>query len=214
MYKFYATILDSYQRYLDSETDDSLQELIDKINRKPFVSELAEKGTAFNEIVDLGIAGRLPKPLTILNKEVVEHGEFLFSANVVSEFVNKFQGALSQVRTEAILPTSKGDVLLYGVVDEILAFKAYDIKCTGTFAYPKFNKNFQHRCYMYILRKNGIMVETFEYTVTDYSRMWTEEYVWNESVYVPQLVNICERFIDFLESKKEFITDKKVFGNE
>lgn len=210
-YKIYITLLDSYQRYLDSESSDSLQELIDRINRKPFVSELAQKGTAFNEIVDLGIRGLLPSHL--LSKEEVVHGNFSFPVKVVSEFVNKFQGAFSQYRTEAILRTSKGEVLLYGVVDELLAFKAYDIKCTGRFEYPKFTKNFQHRAYPWILRKNGIMVETFEYAVTDYSQTWTEEYAWRDG-YEQELVGACERFIDFLESQRALITDKKVFGND
>jgi len=52
-YKFYATLLDSYQWYLDSEDDNSFQEFIDKINRVPFTSEAAERGTAFNKLVDL-----------------------------------------------------------------------------------------------------------------------------------------------------------------
>ena len=211
MYKFYATILDAYQRYLDSESPDSLQELIDRINRKPFVSEPAEKGTAFNEIVDLGIQGRLPSHL--LSGENVVHGKFSFPVRIVSEFVNKFQGSLSQVRTEAILETSKGDVLLYGYVDELLAFKASDIKTTGQYEYPKFSRNWQHKVYCYTLRKNNTMVDLFEYAVTDFHQVWNEEYVWNEK-YVGELRNICERFIVFLESQRSVITDKQIFGGE
>ena len=51
-YKIYPTLLDGFQRYLDSEEDTALQELIDKINRKPFTSVAADKGTAFNEVVE------------------------------------------------------------------------------------------------------------------------------------------------------------------
>ena len=71
-YKFYATLLDGYQDYLrsseihqeywgfsenPSKTEDEfemeqLQGLINRINRVPFDSEAADKGTAFNEVVD------------------------------------------------------------------------------------------------------------------------------------------------------------------
>ena len=71
-YKFYATLLDGYQDYLrsseiyqeywgfsenPSKMEDEfeagqLQGLIDRINRVPFDSEAADKGTAFNEVVD------------------------------------------------------------------------------------------------------------------------------------------------------------------
>jgi len=68
-YNFYATLLDAFQRYLDAESiyekyfnekmsfaeyeAQTKQELIDKINRVPFDSDAADKGTAFNELVDV-----------------------------------------------------------------------------------------------------------------------------------------------------------------
>ena len=77
-YLFYPTILDSFQSFLDSEKNWELfyggsedpkysveeyeamqrQELIDRINRVPFESEAADRGTAFNEVVDCLILGR------------------------------------------------------------------------------------------------------------------------------------------------------------
>lgn len=71
-YNFYATLLDGYTDYLDSDEiyskywgnsenppftceeyqQQQFQSLIDKINRVPFDSEAADKGTCFNEIVD------------------------------------------------------------------------------------------------------------------------------------------------------------------
>ncbi|MGL5957908.1 MAG: HNH endonuclease [Phocaeicola sp.] len=76
-YRFYATLLDAYHGYLHSdviwekywgfaeepphtpEEFHELQrlELIDRINRKPFDSEAADKGTAFNEVIDCMIDG-------------------------------------------------------------------------------------------------------------------------------------------------------------
>ena len=77
-YNFYATLLDKYQNYLMSgityqkfwgssespqKTEEEFevqefQSLIDSINRVPFESELADKGTAFNEVIDCIIEHR------------------------------------------------------------------------------------------------------------------------------------------------------------
>jgi len=72
-YRFYATLLDAFQSYLDSDSNferwgkdmtiDEWREkcerdLIDKINRVPFQSEAADKGTAFNEVVDCLVENR------------------------------------------------------------------------------------------------------------------------------------------------------------
>ena len=70
-YRIYATLLDSYFNYLNSDAiyeryygwsenppcteeefrQKQFQELIDRINRRPFDSEAADKGTAFNEVI-------------------------------------------------------------------------------------------------------------------------------------------------------------------
>lgn len=79
-YKFYPSLLDAFQNYLDCEANyekfygfsdepsmtfeqyeqEKFQSLIDSINRVPFDSEAADRGTVFNEIVDcilLGVKG-------------------------------------------------------------------------------------------------------------------------------------------------------------
>lgn len=77
-YRFYATLLDGFQDYLNSDTiwekywgysenpphtpeefkQKQFQSFIDRINRVPFDSEAADKGTAFNEIIDCMIENR------------------------------------------------------------------------------------------------------------------------------------------------------------
>lgn len=76
VHKFSPSILDAFQTYLDSEqnyekfygkSEDSLtyqeyedrqfRELIDKINRVPFESEAADKGSCLNEVVDCIVMG-------------------------------------------------------------------------------------------------------------------------------------------------------------
>lgn len=68
-----------------------LQELLDKINRKPFEpSEAADKGTIFNEIVDCILAGRGTK-----NKDMC-----IASANDFHEFAYKVWGVKSIYNAE------------------------------------------------------------------------------------------------------------------
>lgn len=77
-YRFYATLLDGFQDYLNSDTiwekywgysenpphtpeefkQKQFQSFIGRINRVPFDSEAADKGTAFNEIIDCMIEHR------------------------------------------------------------------------------------------------------------------------------------------------------------
>lgn len=77
-YRFYATLLDGFQDLLDSDKiyekywgysenpphtpeefkEKQFQSFIDRINRVPFDSEAADKGTAFNEIIDCMIEHR------------------------------------------------------------------------------------------------------------------------------------------------------------
>lgn len=77
-YRFYATLLDGFQDYLNSDIiwekywgysenpphtpeefkEKQFQSFIDRINRVPFDSEAADKGTAFNEIIDCMIEHR------------------------------------------------------------------------------------------------------------------------------------------------------------
>lgn len=81
-YSAYATLLDGFQSYLDAEKtyykyftsenpsmtvdewcDKMYTDLINKINRVPFTSEAADRGTAFNELVDAFIKKPLAKRL-------------------------------------------------------------------------------------------------------------------------------------------------------
>ena len=80
-YRIYATLLDSYFNYLNSDViyeryygwsenppyteeefrQKQFQELIDRINRRPFDSEAADKGTAFNEVLTVWLKIGNPK---------------------------------------------------------------------------------------------------------------------------------------------------------
>lgn len=246
-YKFYATILDSFWGYLNSDVvwekywgwsenpphtpeqfhELQFQELIDRINRKPFDSEAADKGTAFNELVDALIENRKPNKMNVeRNAEntcytvVYNNRTFVFPISLCREFVDYFKGALTQIRVEAILPTAYGNVLVYGLIDELMPTSVHDIKTTGSYMVGKFKDHHQHLVYPYALMQNGSDVRTFEYNIVEFNKggyavdTYTETYVFNPERDIPILTNHCEDLIRFLEENRELITDTKIFGLE
>lgn len=236
-YKLYATLLDAFQNYLDSEklwnqfygfSDDpkisldeyeekSFKELIDKINRVPFDSEAADKGTAFNEVVDCIIENRKSDKMEISVQDMNIHvlykeRHFDFPILLCKEFAGYFKGALTQKNVEAKLPTMYGDVLLYGYIDELMPLSVHDIKTTGQYSAFKFRDHFQHLVYPYCLIQNGNDIRIFEYNVTDFKNTYTESYTFVPERDIPILTNHVERLIEFLESNRDLITDRKIYG--
>ena len=54
----------------------------------------------------------------------------------------------------------------------------------------------------------------FEYLVTDFKGVYKEAYAYMAKLDIPRLREVCERFIEFLESNRELITDKKIFNEQ
>ncbi len=246
-YRIYATLLDAFGEYLNSDViwdkywgwsenpphtpeefhEQQFQELIDRINRKPFDSEAADKGTAFNELVDALIVKRKPNDMEVDRiaentgySLIYKNRTFTFPISLCCEFADYFKGALTQQRVEAILPTAYGNVLVYGVIDELMPTSVHDIKTTGSYTVGKFKDHHQHLIYPYALMQNGSDVRTFEYNIVEFNKggyvvdTYTETYVFNPERDIPILTNHCEEFIRFLEENRELITDKKIFGGE
>ena len=247
-YRFYATLLDAFNDYINSDVvwykywgwsenpphtpeefhEQQFQSLIDRINRVPFDNEKADRGTAFNELVDALIENRKPKDIEV-ERMIDEKGRILYQAtynnrlftfpvSLCTEFSNYFKGALTQQRVEAILPTRFGDALVYGFIDELMPTSVHDIKTTGQYTFGKFKRNFQHLVYPYALIQSGNDIRTFEYNIVEFSKAgypvdtYTETYVFSPERDIPILTNHCEELIEFLEENKELITDTKIFG--
>ena len=246
-YCIYATLLDAFWGYLNSDViwdkywgwsenpphtpeefhEQQFHELIDRINRKPFDSEAADKGTAFNELVDALIENRKPNEMDVeRNTEntcytvVYNNRTFVFPISLCREFAGYFKGALTQQRVEAILPTAYGNALVYGVIDELMPTSVHDIKTTGSYTVGKFKDHHQHLVYPYALMQNGSDVRTFEYNIVEFNKggyvvdTYTETYVFSPDRDIPILTNHCEELIRFLEENRSLITDKKIFGGE
>lgn len=269
-YKVYATLLDSFMDYQDSDAiydkywgwsenpphtpeefhQLQFQGLIDKINRVPFDSEAADKGTAFNEVVDCMIEhrksekveinkilwneehldriinGNTPFPITKKHYTSTVIGinakynnrEFVFNINLLREFANYYKGALTQQYVEAVIHTSKGNVLIYGYIDELMPTSVHDIKTTSQYYVGKFKNHSQHLVYPYCLIQSGNDIKTFEYNVATIGvnnyQTYTETYVFNPERDIPILTHRIEDLIQFVEDNRHLITDKKIFGGE
>lgn len=249
-YRIYATLLDAWHDYLDTpqiydkywgfsnEPPHTLEEfwvkqhasLIDKINRVPFTSEAASKGTAFNAVIDT-LVTRKPDDKVCMSKVLGENGErvaiqaeldgftFQFPYELCREFAIYYKGAIPQVRVCAILHTMYGDVEVYGFIDELMPLSIHDIKYTGNYTASKFKHHSQHLVYPYCLIQNGSYIRTFEYNVAEESKSgkwqtYTETYVFDPDRDIPILRERCEGLIEFLLQNQKFITDRRIFGGE
>lgn len=208
-YKFYATLLDAFQWYKNSQSEDAFTEFIDRVNRVPFESEAADKGTAFNEAVDMCLKGEEVK-----DGCMVLVGRFGFEQSLVNQFTDRLSGALSQVHTSALIETDRGLVEVYGYIDELLPGEVIDIKTTKSYTFPKYLHNWQHVVYPYCIYRNTGHQSTFTYLVTDFKEVYDESYQYKHERDEVRLRNICEELIEFLETYRHLITDKKVFAEE
>lgn len=283
-YSAYATLLDGFQSYLDAEKtynkyftsenpsmtvdewcDKMYTDLINKINRVPFTSEAADRGTAFNELVDalikrplddrlkgndmecekitfrvvlLQIKGRRKTDPVVekLAYEVIydpdkkkreeaiaklkgdeetpafqEPQTFTYFKDVTDEFVDYYDGAMSQVFLKGTLETSCGDIDLYGFADYLMPFSCHDMKTTKNYHAGNYKDHWQHLVYPFCLHRMGMDISHFEYNITNFKETFSEVYVFEPSRDIPKLRDICEHFIQFLEANRDVITDEKVF---
>ena len=206
-YRIYPSLLDKFEQYLradeeaesffniDNETGEYKkspdeveaelkQSLIDCINRVPFASEAADKGTAFNAIVDSFIHRKVHVPtdrepytikgdretnvvrVSFPKSDLMDEHSFSFDRQWCIEQASYFEGSLSQVFVKAILQTQYGNVELYGYIDELRKDVVYDIKTTSSYTFGKYEHGWQRHVYPYCLIASGQMdsVQAFEYT--------------------------------------------------
>jgi len=198
-YKFYPTLLDAFVYYLGSESETAEQELIDKINRVPFKSDAADKGTWFNNLIDASIT-------------LWDRFNLCYVDGIAAELVEYLQGSQMQLYTETTIIVDGAHVLLYGYIDYVKQYKALDLKTTREYSLGKYQKSIQRHLYPVYLIDRGANITEFEFVVTDFNGVYKESYSVDYNSSKLELHNVCRDFIAFLESKRNLITDKKIFG--
>lgn len=147
---------------------------------------------------------------------------FYFDIQFCKEIANYFHGCLCQYRTSASLPTSKGDVELYGYIDYVRMKSIFDLKTTKSYAFGNYVKYNQRHAYPYCMETSGMMAEVrdFEFTVyqlsggTQRSPLITgkqnkEVYTYSRKQSTEILTANCERLIDFIQDHADQIDKSK-----
>lgn len=223
------------EMYLKLEAD-----LLDSINRiDGQFGEAADKGTAFNEIVDCLIENRKssredcnirstinPYGIKVIRADIHDF-TFDFDINLCKETAAYFDGSLTQAFANATMETSYGTVELYGYIDEWNGNKMYDIKTTGRYSWGKFEKGWQRHVYPWCMIESGMTteVDSFEYYVIEwaYQRqgeplrakgVYKETYTYDHEESGKKIRDIVESFICWVNSRREFIQDRRIFGGQ
>ncbi|HAH55581.1 MAG TPA: HNH endonuclease [Flavobacterium sp.] len=244
-YNIYPSLLDRFANYINSSQiyqdyygfaeepsiseeefeKQQFQSLIDGINRVPFESEAADKGTMFNEVIDCIIENRKSDKMNIeVNKAApaiqVSWKNWIHSFNTwdCKTIADALKGAVCQNLIEGFLQTKYGAVKLYGYYDYLLPFCLVDLKTTKSYSAFKFIKNWQHIVYPFILNTNGISINDFTYLVYKWNKeggeIFEENYTFDAQNDIPKLTDFVEQFIEFMEINKHLITDLKVFNKQ
>ena len=220
------------------------QELLDTINRVPFVSEAASRGTALNEIVDCIVDNRKQREDMVVERVYqpdVKEAEnlvalraeldgfaFFFDIGLVRELASYFKGSICQHRCEAVMDTFLGPVILYGDADYILRDVVYDLKTTSKYsAYGKFSEGWQKDLYPWALIESEEMegITGFEYTIVPLSggnatspiitgEIKTEWYDYSHGMATRRLRQVLEAFLPWIEEHRSLITHKRIFNKE
>lgn len=222
----------------------AFQDLIDKINRVPKDLIKADIGTVFNELVDCLILGQKSPEMeveklhddagNVVSLRAHYNGRsFVYPLDFVRLFADSYKGAIPQMLVEGILPTRRGNVRLYGYLDELMPLSVHDIKTTGSYEVGKFKDHSQHLVYPYCLKQMGYTgVDLFSYDVAEISTnitkqnpeppevvvklkaTYSEEYLFTPERDIPILEGKVVELINFIEANRHLITNPKIFARE
>lgn len=254
----YPSLLDKFQDLLDYEiiadepwnksgddyklTPDEMyyrieSELIDMINRVDGIPcEAADRGTAFNEIIDCLIehsscrrrdmkihSTTTPDMQKVIVAEINDF-KFIYDTQFCKQVAALFPGSLTQYLCEGTMRTSRGTALLYGYIDEWVGNRLYDIKTTGYYNFGKYERKWQRHLYPWCVIESGMTteIESFEYTVVVFPKgqlilsgsVYPEVYTYDHIQSTILLRGHVEAFIDWLESRRKFITNPRIFGGK
>lgn len=196
VYRFYPTLLNSYQLYLNQTKDSNGKILVDEIEmierinrvRKP-TTGAQQKGIDFEKAVTLG------------------QGEEFFEEQIIDKTRNLLP---AKYKTQFFVEARHKNSQIYGYVDIAGESAAFDLKTTGFYSPNRFLHNHQN-LYLLGLQKYGI--EQLDYIITDFKEVYTESYHLNTYDFNPLFLEV-ESFIHFIEENKKFIRDKKIFDRK
>lgn len=130
---------------------------------------------------------------------------------------------LSQVLVESVIETKYGLVNLYGFIDEMRRDIVYDIKTTSRYEFGKYKDYNQRFVYPFCLIESGMMEDVSQFEFTAYvlkggtrgqlitGTRYSEVYDYNHEQAKVYLRSLCERFIEFINAHRSFISNNMIF---
>lgn len=238
-YRFFATLLDRFQDYLDNEDtwerlwgnsenpsksaaeyeQEALGTLIDCVNRKHYYNEFVARGTALNDIVDLYSSLDRHATLDTVTSGPDEEGKtYSFPSWLIEKLASHVRNGLQQCFLRGTLHTNAGDVELYGFPDYIMPDRIVDLKTTSRYTVGKYRKGWQRIVYPYLAQKDNSGVDMFEYYAVEFGKsginVFSEAYIYRPETDITRLRLHCEELAAFCEENRSIITNKKIFNEE
>ncbi|UBM60268.1 hypothetical protein LAG90_06380 [Marinilongibacter aquaticus] len=187
-FHFYPTLLNEYQRYTLSESQEAFDRLFKRINRipekDPEVLKRFASGISFEEAVLKGSASSFPEKL-------IAEAQMLLP---------------KKRKTQQLVRFTESPISFYGYADVVGGAQVIDLKWTRKYEEGRFKDSFQN-LYLYALKDFGF--ETMKYIVCDGNRIHQEEYRLGEYDFAPLLIKM-KSFADFLLAHRQMIRDKKI----
>ena len=210
VYNFWATLLNDFSHYQNEagyEKGEEFfpfvteQDMIDKLNRVPFEStEAMNKGTAFESAVAFNDANIK-----------VDDKQYSFDKELVLTLHEMVTGGAYQKGLKYTITFDDCRVNFYGYSDFIKRDTIIDLKTTGQYTFPKFDKSFQHKVYLLGANQMGYELNKFQYLVTDFKDYFYELYPFDEEKYHHELKMLAVDLIAFIKSRRYFITNENLF---
>jgi hypothetical protein len=188
-YKVYPTLLNSYQKYLNEPNELAILQLINRINRvNDYDLETLnrfKKGTSFEDAVLKNY------------RHEFDHSKVLALRELLPE----------KYISQKLIKFTHKNIQFYGFADVVGDHKIIDIKTTSKYKADKYADNFQN-LYLYGLKDMGFT--DMQYLIFDFEKIHIENYSLETIDFEPFLSKM-EDFIEFLETNRSQIRDKKIF---
>lgn len=217
-FNIYPSLLNDFAHYLNETGSEfggepwvNEQSLIDRINRVPITTTVAMgNGNLFEKAVQLADLDTLP---VFENKYILGNPDdpncLYVSQDVLRKAVELYRKGVWQFFVQTKLHLRGSRVILYGYVDVIRQNIATDIKTSSTIKFHSHKDMFQHGTYLTALNGMGAKIDYFDYFKTDFND-YDIERVNNTEQVKSDLIEHIERFMAFLETNQDRITDKKI----
>lgn len=196
--------LDAFNNLLAGRYNETEQGVIDRINKlTSFTSDAIEKGKAFDHLTESNAFSLVKNRLTtfdpITERPVIKFNWWKFDLELCEKIFEQRAGAWHQQRVERIFNSSFGNVLLYGIVDDVFPLRNQDLKTTSNYSGEKFYDSAQWRIYLYC---TGAL--EFDYLITDFTNIYWEHYL-NGPQVTEWLEPNVKAFCEFVNDNKEKI---------